>query len=401
MDRIKRIWFNLSIQKTLIVYTVGFMLLATVLSSLSFNGLDEWKNAINKKYVTFEYSDFTDAAGRSVRLSLGTENSEVTISQKDEVLLKIIDLSSTLTIPVFFGGCIILAAYLFYRNKLKKPIELINQSAAKIAEHDLDFSLRYESKDEMGRLCASLETMRSSLENNYREMWRMMEERKRLNAVFAHDLRTPLTVLRGYSDFLSNYIPHHKVSEEKLLSTVFAISKHTERIENYVATMNDVQKLEDISIYARETNARELVEQITSTAQMLGNQFAININVVNHIKDEFINVDPKIVLRVIDNLLSNALRFAKGYIEITLQVMGKELIIEVSDDGCGFSHEDLKQGTKAFYRTHSEESVHFGLGLYICKTLCEKHGGEFLLSNNEIGGAKGKAKFDLQKLINN
>lgn len=66
------------------------------------------------------------------------------------------------------------------------------------------------------------------------------------------------------------------------------------------------------------------------------------------IKDEFIDVDPKIVLRVIDNLLSNALRFAKGYIENTLQVMEKYLIIEVSDDGCGFSHEDLKQGTKAF-----------------------------------------------------
>ncbi|GJM71848.1 hypothetical protein HMSSN036_40640 [Paenibacillus macerans] len=103
----------------------------------------------------------------------------------------VVHIAQIATIPVYFGGGILLAAFLFYRNKLKKPIALINRSARKIAESDLDFSLRYDSKDEMGKLCASLETMRQALEENNRSMWRMMEEHRRLNAAFAHDLRTP------------------------------------------------------------------------------------------------------------------------------------------------------------------------------------------------------------------
>jgi len=398
VGRLKHFGQNLSIQKTLIVYTVGFMLLATALSSISINLLEEWKSSIHANYYTFEESVFTDAGGRKVTLSLGGGIEGVELTPSDRWVLKGIEVVRVFIIPIFFGGCIILAAFLFYRSKLKKPIDLINQSAAKIADNDLAFVLHYDSKDEMGKLCASLETMRSSLENNYREMWRMMEERRRLNAVFAHDLRTPLTVLRGYSDFLSSYLPHHKVSEEKLLFTVLAISKHTQRIESYVDTMNDVQKLEDLVIAARKASTNDLVEQMSSAAQVLGKQIGISINVVNQIEAATLDVDTEIILRVVDNLLSNALRYAKQYIEIVLILVDGVLTVEVSDDGSGFTEEDLKQAMKAFYRNvnQSEDHIHLGLGLYVCQTLCEKHGGELLISNRRQGGAVAAAKFRIQ-----
>ena len=63
------------------------------------------------------------------------------------------------------------------------------------------------SADELGKLCQSFETMRASLEANSRALWDAVEERKRLNAAFSHDLRTPLTVLQGYSDFLLDTLP--------------------------------------------------------------------------------------------------------------------------------------------------------------------------------------------------
>ncbi len=66
-------------------------------------------------------------------------------------------------------------------------------------------------------LCMAFDEMRQTLYENNREMWRSLEERKRLNSAFSHDLRTPLTVLRGYTDFLEKYIPSGKVSEQKLL----------------------------------------------------------------------------------------------------------------------------------------------------------------------------------------
>ena len=94
--------------------------------------------------------------------------------------------------------CIIAAALLFYRNKLKKPLAELMAASEKISNNDLDFSIEYDSKDELGQLCTSFEIMRTALANNFTEMWRQVEERKQLNAAFAHDLRTPLTVLKGY-----------------------------------------------------------------------------------------------------------------------------------------------------------------------------------------------------------
>ena len=81
----------------------------------------------------------------------------------------------------------------------QKAFGSAEQRLSKIAQNDLDFHVESPSSDEMGQLCQSFETMRASLEANSRALWDAVEERKRLNAAFSHDLRTPLTVLQGYS----------------------------------------------------------------------------------------------------------------------------------------------------------------------------------------------------------
>lgn len=86
--------------------------------------------------------------------------------------------------------------------------------AGKIAENNLDFKIIYDKEDELGKLCVSFEKMRQALQESNEEMWRQMEERKRLNAAFAHDLRTPLTVLKGQSELLRNMQP--KMTAEKV-----------------------------------------------------------------------------------------------------------------------------------------------------------------------------------------
>ena len=94
-------------------------------------------------------------------------------------------------------AAILLAAVLFYRNKLKRPLTILKEAAEKISAQELDFSVAYAAQDEMGNLCRSFEEMRQALQQNNRLMWQQMEERRRINAAFAHDLRTPLTVLKG------------------------------------------------------------------------------------------------------------------------------------------------------------------------------------------------------------
>lgn len=78
---------------------------------------------------------------------------------------------------------IVTMAFLFYRWKLKRPLELLRQASEKISANDLDFRISYDSRDEMGELIEAFENMRSTLEKNVRTLWRSVEERKKLNAI--------------------------------------------------------------------------------------------------------------------------------------------------------------------------------------------------------------------------
>ncbi|WP_246059524.1 HAMP domain-containing protein [Paenibacillus lautus] len=144
---------------------------------------------------------------------------------------------------------IVTMSVLFYRWKLKRPLEILKQASEKISANDLGFSISYDSRDEMGELIAIFENMRSQLEKNLKALWRSVEERKQLNAIFAHDLRTPLSVLKGYAEFLATYFPEKKLSEAKVLDLIHTMNLHIVRLENYAEAMNSIQKLEDVPVH--------------------------------------------------------------------------------------------------------------------------------------------------------
>lgn len=385
MGRIKQIINNLSIKKAFMLYMLLFLILAATLSSLSINLADHIKNGINLSYTTEE---------NQYKLSNGTNmvyiaSTPIKYSPRDKVIIKILGFIDIWSIPLWFGLCIVLSALLFYRNKLKKPIELLNHASKMIAENDLNFTLNYKSKDEMGQLCSSFEAMRAALEKNNYEMWSLLEERKRLNASFSHDLRTPLTVLRGYADFLTNYTPQGKVSEEKLMSTISTMQNQISRLENYVQMMSEVQKLEDITVNAERVTSSSLTSQLKEFAYALTTNTKLSVEFINELPDQELYLDSAIVQRVYENLVSNALQYAKSKISIYCENPEGNLSISVSDDGSGFTLEGLKQADKPYYRSNPNPSdTHWGLGLTICRVLCEKHNGKLVIENGSNGGAK-------------
>lgn len=390
MGRLKRAVYNLSLKKSFMLYMLLFLLLATALSSISINLADSLRNQINSTYVDTDNKYLVqNGTGNVVMFSSPPE-----YTTKDQVIVKICNAVQVGSIPVFFGICIIMAALLFYRNKLKKPIELLNDASGKIAATDLDFHLSYDSKDEMGQLCTSFETMRGALEENNRAMWRAMEERKRLNAAFSHDLRTPLTVLRGYTDFLKNYLPQGKVSEEKLLSTISTMSGHIDRLEKYACQMSEIQKLEDITVNPQDVEINALVSQFKSIAELLSQNTGLTLNFADETKDSYMMLDMSLIMRVYENLISNAIRYAKSTISICIKCIDSAFFIDIADDGSGFSAEDLQMALKPYYQRKSGgDELHFGLGLYISKTLCEKHGGAIVIGNTQSGSATVAASF--------
>lgn len=390
MGKIKHIFRNLSIRKTFMLYVIIFLLLATAISAITINIASDISTKVVLSYSDGAKSYEVSESGIIIKYIKG----EIQYSAKDAAIVKICDTVTSFSIPVFFSVCVVAAALLFYRNKLKNPLRILTQASENITENNLDFQIQYDSRDEMGQLCASFEKMRSSLDQNNREMWRTMEERKRLNAAFAHDLRTPLTVLRGYTDFLSKYLPNDMLKKDKILSTVSTMDSHIARLENYVESMYSLQKLDEIEPTLEKIAFDRLCEQLKDSAKILCQDKKIDFTSCS--SSEFISVDSEFVAQVFENLISNASRYAKEGITVSLECSEKILKMTITDDGNGFSNEALKKATEPFYRGENDSGKsHFGLGLNICRILCEKHGGTLKLNTLIAGGAEGIAIFNI------
>ena len=239
-------------------------------------------------------------------------------------------------IPTILSISMICCVTFFYKKKLSKPIKLLTNAYHKIEANDLDFELSYPLNDEMGKLCHAFEKMKECLAKNNETMFRQFAEQRRLNAAFSHDLRTPLTLLKGHATMLLSFIPKGLVSQEEVLEEISVMSKNVSRLEKYV--------------------------------------------------DIFINLDA--VMQIYENLLSNSIRYAKNDIVISVVIKNTDLVISVSDDGCGFRNSDIGKATLPFYKLSKDISTeHLGLGLNICKILCERHGGNIQIANNKAGGA--------------
>ena len=251
----------------------------------------------------------------------------------------------------------------------------------RIQNNDLDFSLPILSNDEMGQLCAAFEEMRSELLKSNRLLWQQAEERKRLNAAFSHDLRNPITVLKGSVKLLQQGIQDEQ--------TIDRLESYTLRIEQYVEAMSSVQKLEQLSVKPKEIRLSVLQSELQETARLLALSKKVSVLVPS---GGTVCIDHGLFLTVAENLIGNAARFAEKAISIQITLQNDSMTLNVEDDGAGYPLSLVQNGPNPF-ETTSSNSSHFGMGLYSSRILCEKHGGRLILENRAGGGASATAIF--------
>ncbi len=395
MGKIKNFFHHKSIKISFTIYML-ICIFSALLLSLFFSNLCQFGQSVI--YQKYDNKYDTSSHGYKTELNfLKTEDGKIDgtlyyntvditsfFTPFEKSIYNIMNFFTLAFYPICFILCVAITSILFYKKQLQKPFEILDNAADNISKNNLDFKIVYNNQNELGRLCLSFEKMRATLQENYLEMWRQIEERKRLNAAFAHDLRTPLTVLKGQSEMLIKYTP--QMSTEKIVSTAEMMQRHIVRLEAYVNTMNDLQRLEDIEINKTPVIVDEAIKQMRSTGISIcqDKKFMFSDD-IPEMKKELI-IDFSIIMRVYENLLANAVRFAKENIFVSVSIKNDNLYLIVSDDGNGFTKTELSNATKPFYKSDYEKNNnHFGMGLNICKILCEKHGGSLILKNN--GGA--------------
>lgn len=363
-----------------------------MLSSITIFAANQVQHEILKKrYMTINSPDFQvdENTGNYI---LDIDNNNITwqpLSRWDTVAYYG-SYAAMVGLPVFYIAVGIgAAAAVYYRKKLREPITQLQNGVERIQEDNLDFHIEYDGDDELGRLCCSMEKMRGELRQKHKALWESLEQRKLLNASVSHDLRTPITVLKGYLDYLEKNIPQDKLTEDMLLDTVLSMQGAVNRLELYVESVRDIEKIQNIEIEKRSENVKLLLNELRSNVQQLTGDKEIIIS--NDITIDKIQIDKGVFFRILENLLQNALRYAEKQVSINLSHKKDFLILTVKDDGKGFSAADLEKATTVFY-SNDKEKQHFGIGLSVCKILCEKHGGLLYVGNQKEKGACVTAK---------
>ena len=276
-----------------------------------------------------------------------------------------------------------------FAKKLRLQLVPLFEATSEVAKQNLDFEVGHSNIKEFEDVLISFSHMKESLKASLEQQWKAEQMQKEQIAALAHDLKTPLTVIQGNADLISET----ELDEEQRLYAEY-ISSSSEQMQLYIRTLIDISRaatgyqlhMEDIDLPAYIKQLREQIDALCQTKK-IGLQVQIE-----HLP-AVLSVDKLLLERAIMNVVNNALDYSPQDSSISISMMGDNgsLKISVTDAGPGFSQEDLLHAEEQFYMADRSRSsnLHFGMGQFITKSIVQQHDGQLILSNSEItGGAQ-------------
>jgi signal transduction histidine kinase len=269
------------------------------------------------------------------------------------------------------GGTIVLAVLLgsLWARTLTRPLRELTAATHKLAQGALEQQVPVRTEDELGQLAASFNRMSGDLA-------RSNQARRQMTADIAHDLRTPLTVIKGYTEALRDGdLP----PTPETFETMHQEAEHLSRLIDDLRTLS-LADAGELVLNCRPTPPGDLLAQTLAAYRPQAE--AAGIALVVEVEDELphVYVDPDRMARVLGNLIGNALRYTSSGGQVTLVAFaeGDGVRLRVSDDGAGIAPEDLPHVFDRFYRgdpARQTDGSESGLGLAIAKSLVEAQGG--------------------------
>lgn len=271
------------------------------------------------------------------------------------------------------------------------PIKKLSDGANEIAGGNLDYHIDYDSTNEIGTTVKSINDMTEKLKNLMQTKEEIEQSRKEMTAGIAHDLRTPLTSIKGYVEGLMDGIANTPEKQERYLNTIYSSAKDMENLLDELLTLSRFEegkiKLEQIRIDI----VQFLREYLNERPQ--DNRAVIAFTPPSYKGSLDVMLDPNRFSRVLNNIISNAIKYSstarKPRIDISLEVYDKSVIIALKDNGIGISDENLKHIFESFYRADQARTRvqdGSGLGLAVCKEIVELHNGHIWATSKEGSG---------------
>lgn len=291
----------------------------------------------------------------------------------------------------------------FVSKSIIKPIKKLSNATRKISEGDLDFSVASDKKDELGALSNTFERMRLDLKDAKAKQLQYEKDRKELIASISHDLKTPLTSIKGYVKGIQDGVANTPEKMERYLETIYNKANDMDGLidELFLYSKLDLEripfKFEDVDLYSFFNDFIDELKLIIEKDQGSAALFA------DGGESYIVKADREQIKRVVTNIIQNSFKYMDKecqQIEVHLKSELDHVVVKIKDNGSGIAKEDIPFIFNSFYRTDSSRNTGTGgsgLGLSIVKKIISEHGGT-IYADSRLGEGTS-INFTLKKVL--
>ena len=351
--------------KTRIIVGFGMIILVPLLLfSASLYGLSHTKLAQHN----------SDSSEIVYDISMG-----VSANSKTQVKLIARDLLFTATVILVFTA---LSIGLWIYRSIATPLVKLKKATQNIKEGNLDFVLDVEGNDEFSELCQDFEEMRKRLKESAEEKIILDKENKELISNISHDLKTPITAVKGYVEGIMDGVADTPEKMDRYVKTIY---NKTNEMDHLINELTFYSKI-DTNRIPYTFSKLNVEDYFSDCAEEVGLELetrGIELVYANYVESGVqVIADGEQIRRVIHNLISNAIKYMdkpKGIIQIRIKDVGDFIQVEIEDNGKGIAAKDIVYIFDRFYRTdvsRNSSKGGSGIGLAIVKNILEDHGGK-------------------------
>lgn len=381
------------ITKVVIPQGCGYLILDKNFNEL-YSNMDQEEKATALLYAKGEYMEY--ATGRQFLLIVREKEfcvlryyigSQFTISWLPEYVPS----PDTLTFILMAVNSLLVIIVLTARlaKKLRTQLTPLFEATAEVAEQNLDFEVGHSKIKEFEEVLISFSDMKDNLKISLERQWKTEQMQREQIAALAHDLKTPLTVLQGNADLITET---NLDDEQRLYVGYIVESSH--QMQGYIQILIDISRAAiGYELHIENVNFPEFMQQMLGYMESLcrTQKIRLRINIVS--LPQTLKFDRVLIERAIMNVISNGLDYSPEGATLYVEAQSKDSFVKISvtDQGKGFSQEALQHAQERFYMEDQSRNskLHFGMGLYVTSSIMEQHNGQLILENsNQTGGAK-------------
>ena len=303
----------------------------------------------------------------------------VSANSKTQVKLIARDLLFTATVILIFTA---LSIGLWIYRSIATPLVKLKKATQNIKEGNLDFVLDVEGNDEFSELCQDFEEMRKRLKESAEEKIILDKENKELISNISHDLKTPITAVKGYVEGIMDGVADTPEKMDRYVKTIY---NKTNEMDHLINELTFYSKI-DTNRIPYTFSKLNVEDYFSDCAEEVGLELetrGIELVYANYVESGVqVIADGEQIRRVIHNLISNAIKYMdkpKGIIQIRIKDVGDFIQVEIEDNGKGIAAKDIVYIFDRFYRTdvsRNSSKGGSGIGLSIVKKILEDHGGK-------------------------